>query len=123
ILQERRSLKRFKILGAKVKYKQEKGFQGSKEYSGEGLLVDLTQNGVRFETHHNLKPGAIVYLDLIIKDKPIIPLTGNILWVAPGNEKTPANAVVQFFAFGDGKDYNLIESKILLEELTKEFNS
>jgi len=118
---ERRSLKRFTIPDAMVKYKQEKGFQDSMVVSGEGKLMNMTINAVRFETQHVLIPGAIAILELKIIDKESIHVLGNILWVSGAEESTSANAMVQFFPFGTEHGYNTIESKLQLELLNKEF--
>jgi uncharacterized OB-fold protein len=118
---ERRNLKRFTIPGAIVKYQQEKGFQGSMEYSGEGKLINMTVNAARFEAQHLLTPGAVAILDLYIKGKESIHVLGNILWVSKPENGSPANAMVQFFPFSTVHGHNTIESKLQLELVNKEY--
>lgn len=120
-VKERRELKRFNIPGARIKYTQEAGFQNSMGYSGNGKLIDISIKGVRFETEHDLSVGAIINLELIISNRPVIKLAGYVLWVIAGNENVLSQAVVQFYTFGEGKEYNSIESMNALEELTNEF--
>ena len=119
--QERRNLKRFTIPDAMVKYKQEEGFLGSMAVSGEGKLMNITVNAVRFETQHVLIPGAVAILELNIKGKESIHVLGNILWVSGAEESTSVNAMVQFFPFSTEHGHNPIESKLQIEMLNKEF--
>ena len=120
---ERRNLKRFTIPDAVVKYKQEKGFQGSMDVSGEGKLMNMTVHATRFETQHVLTPGAVAILDLNIKGKDTIHVVGNVLWVSAAEDNSSANAMVQFFPFGTEHGYNTIESKLQLEQLNKFYSN
>jgi len=120
---ERRNLKRFTIPDAVVKYKQEKGFQGSMDVSGEGKLMNMTVHATRFETQHVLTPGAVAILDLHIKGKDTIHVVGNVLWVSAAEDNSSANAMVQFFPFGTEHGYNTIESKLQLEQLNKFYSN
>lgn len=118
---ERRNLKRFIIPDAIVKYNQEKGFQGSMDVSGEGKLMNMTVNAARFETQHDLTPGAIATLDICVEGNETIHIFGNVLWVSTENGNLSANAMVQFFSFGTEHGQNTIESKLQLELLNKEY--
>jgi len=118
---ERRTLKRFTVPDAIVKYEQEKGFQGSLDVSGEGKLINMTVNAARFETQDLLTPGAVAILDLHLKGKESIHVLGNILWVSKSENGSPANAMVQFFPFSTEHGHNTIESKLQLEMVNKEY--
>ena len=76
---DRRKYTRFNVPGAKVKYIQESGFQGSEEFSGLGKMIDLTIYAVKFETKHNLTPGARIQIWITLDDKKIISLVGDVL--------------------------------------------
>ena len=120
---ERRSLSRFTIPGAKVKYKQEEGFRGSKAISGEGKLIDISLKAVKFEAQYELFPGALVDIEIVINPNQTIPVTGNILYSSETNENTPGITIVQFIRFGNEDGLNMIESKSQLEELQEKFLS
>ena len=59
---DRRKYTRFNVPGAKVKYEQETGFQGSEGFTGLGKMINLTLYAVKFETQHKLTPGAKIQI-------------------------------------------------------------
>ncbi len=120
---ERRSLSRFTIPGARVKYKQEEGFRGSEALSGEGKLIDISMKAVKFEAQYELFPGALADLEIVINQNQSIPVTGNILWSSEASENTAGITIVQFIRFGNEDGLNMIESKSQLEDLQENFLS
>ncbi len=120
---ERRSLNRFTIPGARVKYQQKEGFMGSEALSGEGKLIEISMKTVKFEAQYELFPGALADLEIVINQNQSIPVTGNILWSSEASENTSGLAMVQFIRFGNENGLNMIESKSQLEDLQENFLS
>ena len=79
---DRRNYTRFNVPGAKVKYEQEKGFQGSEGFTGFGKMIDLTLYAVKFETQHELTLGAKIQIWIMLDKSQDISLDGNVLWVS-----------------------------------------
>jgi len=118
---DRRKYNRFNVPGAKVKYIQETGFQDSEGFSGLGKMIDLTLYAVKFETNHELTPGAKIQIWITINDNKIIPLVGNVLWAFSEKNNESKNATVEFSAFANEKGFNSLESKQALEQLSEKY--
>ena len=118
---DRRKYTRFNVPDAKVKYQQEKGFQGSEGFSGLGKMIDLTLYAVKFETKHELTQGAKIQIWITLDEKNIIPLIGNVLWAFSEKNNHSKNATVEFSAFAKEKGFNSIESKKALEQLSEKY--
>jgi hypothetical protein len=73
---DRRKYTRFNVPGAKVKYDEEKDFQGSEGFTGLGKMIDLTIYAVKFETQHKLTPGAKIQIWITLDDNKNIPMVG-----------------------------------------------
>ncbi|KPL14752.1 MAG: hypothetical protein AMS23_00215 [Bacteroides sp. SM1_62] len=120
--QDRRNLVRFKIPGAKVRYKQHKGFREAEEASGVMAVVDITRISIRFEAKDFLYPGSLIDLELIIPGKKkSIKVKGNIVWSSEATSDQPGYAVVQFLPFGSDERYNTMEAHEQLRKLSEEY--
>jgi hypothetical protein len=120
--EERRNLIRFKIPGAKVLYRQHKGFEGAKEIKAEMPMIDITKISVRFETYDLLHPGSLIDLEIIIpKKKKNILVKGHIVWSSEASADQPGYAVVQFLPFGSDERYNTMQARDQLKKLTAEY--
>ena len=118
---DRRKYTRFNVPGAKVKYEQEEGFQGSKGFTGLGKMINLTIYAVKFETQHKLTPGAKIQIRIMLDDNKTIPLIGNTLWVFSEKNDNSTYATVEFTAFSKEKGFNSIDSKQALEHLSEKY--
>jgi PilZ domain-containing protein len=118
---DRRKYTRFNVPGAKVKYDEEKDFQGSEGFTGLGKMIDLTIYAVKFETQHKLTPGAKIQIWITLDDNKNIPMVGNVLWIFSEKNNHPKNATVGFNAFSKEKGFNSIESKKALEYLSEQY--
>lgn len=118
---DRRKYTRFNVPGAKVKYIQESGFQGSEEFSGLGKMIDLTLYAVKFETKHELTQGAKIQIWITLEDNKIISLIGNVLWIFSDKKTKSKHATVQFSGFSNEKGFNPLESKQALESLSEKY--
>jgi hypothetical protein len=118
---ERRQLERFRISGAQVHYKQLGGFKDAKEVSAKMPLIDFTKISIRFKSKHNLQPGALIELDILIPGKKKIHVKGNVIWSTEATENREGYAVVQFLPFGTDERYNSMRAHDQLQKLDKEY--
>jgi hypothetical protein len=110
---DRRGNHRFKISGAQVEYKIKKGG------SARMPLINMSRHSVRFEVKHDVHPGYLVDLEIIIPGKDKISLKGSITWVT--NSRPPYFAVAQFFPFGTDKRYNSLHCLEQLKQVEAEY--
>jgi len=113
LFSDRRATYRFKISGAQVEYKIKRGG------SARVPLIDMSRNSVRFQVKHDVHPGYIVELYIIIPGKNKIAVRGDIISVT--NTKAPHYAVVQFFPFGTDKRYNSLQCWEQLKNVEQEY--
>ena len=106
---KRRHSDRFKIPGAQVLYKLEN------DVSAQTTLINMTKNSVCFEVEHPIKIGYIIELEIIIPEKDIINVKGNIVWTST------SYAVVQFLAFGTDERCNSMHCLKQLNQLAEEY--
>jgi len=76
---------------------------------------------VKFETNHELTPGAKIQIWITVGEKKIIPLVGNVLWAFSEKNNESKNATVEFSAFANEKGFNSLESKQALEQLSEKY--
>jgi len=97
---ERRTIDRFTIPDAKVRYKQ---YNGS---SGMGELIDLSRSSIRFEVYYPLQEGALIEVTIELPNNDEITLKGHIVWTYEMRNENRNFTVVQFFPFGTDERYN-----------------
>jgi hypothetical protein len=116
---ERRHLERFEVPGAKVLYKQGKGFHLFERYTGPLPLKDITKNGACIAVDGPVEKGTLLKIEVQLPNQQKFRIKGHVVWTS--YPKAPSHAGVQFLPYGQGKKYNSFDSHELLERLTQEY--
>jgi hypothetical protein len=112
---ERRTIDRFCIPDAKVRYKQ---INGS---NGVGELIDLSRSAIRFEVYYPLYEGALVEVTLELPGGDEISLRGHVVWTFDIPHENRSFTVVQFLPFGSDDRYNQPASLEKLKAIEKSY--
>jgi len=106
---EKRSCARFRIPGATVAFKKEKGFLKKSAYGGEFLpMLDISRGGIRFLSQEILDLDTRIHLSIQVPGDPMpLKMDGIIRWFAsnPG-QSYKYQLGAQFFPYGEKKDMN-----------------
>lgn len=97
---ERRTIDRFTIPGAKVRYKEVNGS------TGIGELIDLSRSAIRFEVYYPIHEGTLVEVTIELPGGDEIGLKGNVVWAYEIRNQNRCFTVVQFLPFGSDDRYN-----------------
>ena len=107
---EKRTCARFRIPGATVAYKKEKGFfRRQADYGGEFLpMLDISRGGIRFLSDENVSLDTKVHLRVQVPgDTSPLKIEGTVRWSAPNVGQSFRYQIgVQFTPYGEKKGMN-----------------
>jgi Tfp pilus assembly protein PilZ len=121
---EKRICVRFRIPGATVRFKREKGVFKKGKYIGEFLpVMDISRGGIRFLAQELLKYESKVVLKISIPGEttPLI-FKGAVRWFSPNPGKSYKYQMgVQFNPYGEKKDQNYPGNLVKIIALEQKF--
>jgi len=120
---ERRYVDRICIAGAEVLYKEIRTVSLFQKFSQPFPLVDLNKSGLSFEMDHQLHPGVLLNLKLVIPGEKKINLKGRLIWITKLEKEGNYRTGVQFLPFGKGRNYNTFGSHERLLQLTNKYKN
>lgn len=107
---EKRTCARFRIPGATVAYKRERGlFKRGTEYGGEFLpMLDISRGGIRFLATEDVPLDTRLHLSIQVPGDPApLKMDGLVRWSAPNIGQSFKHQIgVQFAPYGDKKGMN-----------------
>ena len=114
---DRRHADRYKVPNAKIKYRLS---------SGTGDITpmnDMAQNSASFQVNHDIKPGEIIELEILIPAKEKITVKATCVRITAQESSNLAFAAVQFLPFSTIERYNSFKSQEQLRTLVEEFKN
>jgi hypothetical protein len=106
---EKRTCVRFRIPGATIAFRKNKGLFAKQEYGGEFLpILDISRGGIRFLSHATLELNTHLHLSVQVPGDPSpLKMEGTVRWFAvnPG-QSFKYQVGVQFAAYGEKKGMN-----------------
>lgn len=112
---ERRTIDRFVIPNAKVRYRLANGV------SGVGELIDLSRSAIRFEVYFPLIEGSLLEVTIELPNRDEITLKGHVVWTFEIRRENKCFAVVQFLPFGTDDRYNRPDSLAKIKAIEKTY--
>jgi hypothetical protein len=107
---EKRTCARFRIPGATVAYKRERGlFKRGSDYGGEFLpMLDISRGGIRFLAAEDIALDTRLHLSIQVPGDPApLKMDGWVRWSAPNIGQSFKHQIgVQFAPYGDKKGMN-----------------
>ena len=93
------------------------------KYSPPHRLVNINKSGLSFEADHQISPGMLLFLKIIIPGEKKICLKGRMVWIAAKQKMGNYLTGIQFLPFGKGKQYNSFLSHDKLQRLTTKYSN
>jgi hypothetical protein len=112
---ERRTIDRFSIPNAKVRYRQANGV------TGVGELIDLSRSAARFEVYYPLQEGTPIDMAIELPNQDIIDIRGHVVWTFEIKKDQRCFGVAQFLPFGSDERYNPVQSLEKLKAIEKTY--
>jgi hypothetical protein len=112
---DRRHADRYKVANAKIKYRLSSG------HGDVTPMKDIAQNSASFQINHDIKPGDVVELEIMIPSKEKIVVKATCVRVSGQESNNLTFAAVQFLPFSTIERYNSFKSQEQLRLLVEEF--
>jgi hypothetical protein len=112
---DRRHADRYKVPNAKIKYRLSSGT------SDITPMKDMAQNSASFQVNHEIKPGDIIELDILIPAREKITVKATCVRITAQENSNLYFAAVQFLPFSTIERYNSFKSQEQLRVLFEEF--
>ena len=114
--------KRTKIPGAWVFYKEQAAVKFFNRFTGPVKLKDISCGGTSFEISHDLKPGTLMNLKIIIPGTENLQIKGRLAWQNHDQKSNRFFAGIQFLPFGKEKRNNSLHSYKRLDQITNHYS-
>jgi hypothetical protein len=112
---DRRHADRFKVPDARIKYRLSSGT------SDVTPMKDMARNSASFQVNHNIKPGDVLELEIMIPSKEKIIVKATCVRIISQESCDLTFAAVQFLPFSTMERYNSFRSQEQLRVLINEF--
>jgi hypothetical protein len=112
---DRRHADRYQVPDARIKYRLSSG------HGDITPLKDMAQNSASFQVNHEIKPGEVVELEIMIPAKEKILVKATCVRVIEQPSGNLTYAAVQFLPFSTIERYNSFQSQEQLHKLVEEF--
>ena len=114
---DRRHADRYKVPNAKIRYRLSSGT------SDITPMKDMAQNSASFQVNHDIKPGDIIELEILIPAKERITVKATCVRITAQESSNLTFAAVQFLPFSTIERYNSFKSQEQLRILVNEFKN
>ena len=112
---DRRHADRYIVPDARIKYRLSSG------HGDVTSMKDIAQNSASFQVNHDIKPGDVMELEIMIPSREKITVKARCVRVMEQESSNLAFAAVQFLPFSTLESYNSFHSQRQLHMLIEEF--